>query len=180
MSAPTETVIHDDADGIAIVTQNPEVDVEILKSVPKQFCIDSEQAANWLVRRVVAAREYGQKVKAFAEQELRRAEREEQTLLFLFGRQIEAWARGEVEKFNGRRKSICLPAGTLSFRRQNATLVIDDEQAVMNWARQSCPTAIQISERLARTVVKAHFDGTGEMPDAGAHVEPAKECFRIS
>src|SRR4051794_29700288 len=77
-----------------------DVDLEVLKTVPKQFRIDDEQSANWLVRKVIAAREYGERVKAWAEQERRRAEREERTLMFLFGRQIEVWAKCEIEKLN--------------------------------------------------------------------------------
>src|SRR4051812_46734380 len=58
-----------------------EVDVELLRSVPQQFCIDSEGAATWLVRRIVGARQYAERVKKWSEQEQRRAAREEQTLM---------------------------------------------------------------------------------------------------
>ncbi len=37
-------------------TLDAEVDLEILKTVPKQFSIDSEKAANWLIRKVLNAR----------------------------------------------------------------------------------------------------------------------------
>jgi hypothetical protein len=157
-----------------------EVDIEVLRSVPKTFEINSEQTANWLVKKVIAAREYAERVKRFAEQEQRRAEREEKTLLFLFGRQIETWAKGEIEKLNGRRKSICLPAGTVCFRHEGAKLVIDDDEAVMGWARHHCPMAIQTVEKLSKTAVKAHFEKSGDMPDVGAHIEPEHERFRIS
>jgi hypothetical protein len=157
-----------------------EVDIEVLKSVPKTFEINSEQTANWLVKKVVTAREYAERTKKWAEQEVRRAEREEKTLLFLFGRQIETWAKGEIGKLNGRRKSICLPAGTLCFRHEGAKLVIDDEEAVVGWARHNCPMAIQTVEKLSRTAVKAHFEKSGEMPDVGAHIEPEQERFRIA
>ena len=60
-----------------------EVDLEILKTVPKQFSIDSEKAANWLIRKVLNARNYAAAVKEWAAREQRRAEREEQTLMFL-------------------------------------------------------------------------------------------------
>ena len=35
-----------------------DVDLEVLKSVPKAFAIDCEEHANWLVRKIVAARQY--------------------------------------------------------------------------------------------------------------------------
>jgi hypothetical protein len=34
-------------------------------------------------------------------------------------------------------------------------------------------------EKLSRVIVKDHFEATGEMPTAGAHVEPAKERFFV-
>src|SRR5215210_14168 len=75
-----------------------EVDLEVLRTIPKAFAIDSGSAANWLVRKIISARLYCQRVKEWAEQEQRRAAREEETLMFLFGRQIEGWAKAEIEK----------------------------------------------------------------------------------
>jgi hypothetical protein len=180
MSAPIETVIPDDeASLLAVAAQNPEVDLEILKSVPKKFCIDSEAAANWLVRRVLESRAYADHVRDFGQRELHRAHREEATLMFLFGRQIERWTKDEIEKFKGRRKSLVLPAGVVGFRRQASRLVIDDDLAVMGWARKNLPDAIQTVEKLVRSIVTDNFVNTGEMPDVGVHIEAEKEVFSI-
>jgi hypothetical protein len=72
---------------------DPEIDAEILSSVPRQFAIVDEQSANWLIRKITAARQYAVQVAEWAEQEKRRAAREEQCLMYLFGRQIELWAK---------------------------------------------------------------------------------------
>src|SRR4051812_10376686 len=93
-----------------------EQDSEILSTIPKEFRIDCEDHANWLIRKISDARQYAARVKEWAEQELRRAQREEQTLLFLFGRQIESWTECEIAKLKGRRKSLALPAGIVGFR----------------------------------------------------------------
>jgi hypothetical protein len=156
-----------------------EVDVEVLRVVPKQFAITDEKSANWLVRKIINAREYGLSVKAWADREKRRAEREEMTLLFLFGRQIEAWTKDQIEKLNGRRKSISLPAGTVAIRSENPKLVIDDEDAVLGWVRENLPQALLTQEKVMKSVLNAHFEATGEVPDAGVHVEPARETFSI-
>ncbi len=89
-----------------------EVDLELLKAVPKAFTIEDEQSANWLIKKIISARNYADHVQSWANREIARATREEQTLLYLFGAQLEGWARIEIEKFNGRRKSISLPAGS--------------------------------------------------------------------
>src|SRR4051812_35292286 len=93
-----------------------QVDVEVLRAVPREFAIVDETSANWLIRKIVAARQYSEHVKAFAEMERRRAEREEQCLLFVYGKQLQEWAKSEIEKTRGRRKSINLPAGAVGFR----------------------------------------------------------------
>ncbi|HWE04319.1 MAG TPA: host-nuclease inhibitor Gam family protein [Tepidisphaeraceae bacterium] len=156
-----------------------EVDIEVMKLVPKRFAVEDEKSANWLVRRIIAARQYGLHVKAWAQHEQRRAEREEMTLLFLFGRQIEMWTRDEIQKLGGRRKSIALPSGTVGFRTEGVKLVVDDEDAVLVWVRTNLPAAIQIEEKLKKSVLNQHFDATGEIPDAGVHVESPREKFSI-
>lgn len=156
-----------------------EVDVDVLRSVPKQFTIEDEKSANWLVKKVIAARQYAERVKVWAEQELRRAEREEQTLMFLFGRQIEGWVRSELERLNGKKKSLTLPAGAIGFRTIAQKLVVDDEPTVIEWAKVNLPTAVIVVEKLAKSVLNEHTEQSGEIPDTGVHIEPACERFYV-
>jgi Bacteriophage Mu Gam like protein len=155
-----------------------EVDVEVLKTVPKQFAIEDEKSANWLVRKITNARAYAERVKAFAEQELRRAEREERTLLFLFGRQIEMWAKSQIEKLHNR-KSLSLPGGEVGYRTIAPKLVIDNEEFVLAWARQNCQQAVIVTENLSKSKLNEYFKTTGSVPEGGAHVEPEMERFYI-
>lgn len=155
-----------------------EIDIAILRSLPHEFCVADEKSANWLIRKVMASRQYAESVKVWAAQELRRAGREEDVLMRLFGRQLEGWAKAEIEKFKGRRKSVALPAGTVGFRTNNCSLQVDDEAVVIGWARRHCPPAIVTVEKLSRTSLRQHFESTGEVPD-GAHVEPAQERFFV-
>lgn len=155
-----------------------EVDIEVLKSVPKEFCIDSEERANWLVKKIIAARDYSERVKSWCEQEQRRAAREEQTLLFLFGRQIEAWAKSEIAKLR-KRKTLSLPAGAVGFRSVGPRLVIDDEAVVLSWAKANLPDAVVVTEKLSKAVINEHAEKVGVIPDEGVHLEPASEKFFI-
>jgi hypothetical protein len=143
------------------------------------FCIDSADRANWLVRRIIAARAYGDRVRTWAAKEERRAKRDEQRLLYLFGRQLEAWVSEELASSGGKRKSIQLPAGVVGFRRFGPKLVIDDHAAVVDWARQHLPEAIITKEHLSKSVINTHFAQTGEIPDTGARVEPEHDQFCI-
>jgi hypothetical protein len=155
------------------------VDDEILKCIPKAFAIDSPESANWLVRKIVEARQYASRVKAWAEQEQRRAERDEKALMFLFGRQLEAWAAGEITALDGKRKSLALPSGTVGFRKTPSKLVIDDEDTVLRWARTNCPRAVVVMEKLSKSALEYHAQETGEIPASGAHIEPVSDRFFI-
>jgi phage host-nuclease inhibitor protein Gam len=148
--------------------------------VPEQFVVQDSESANWVIRKINEARAYRKAVASYAAREMKRAEREEEFFLFRFERQLRDWAASEVAKLKGRRKTINLPAGSLSFRHAGPSLVIDDDQAVIEWARISCPRAVQISERLSRSIVKEHFAATGELAERGVHVDPAREVFRVS
>jgi len=158
-----------------------EVDIEVTKAVPQAFEINSEATANWLVRKIVSARQYAARVREWAEQEQRRAAREERTLMFLFGMKFVRWAKGEVERLGGRKKSLAMPAGQIGFTKFSAALQVDDEHAVLAWARSSCPSAVVVrtSTTLSKTELKVHFERTGEVPPDGAHVQPAGERFYV-
>ena len=143
------------------------------------FCIDNPERANWLVRRVLEARAYGDRVRTWAEQEQNRADRDEARMMYLFGRQLQDWATQELAGQHGQRKSINLPAGIIGFRQTVMQLRIDNQPAVMEWARERLPEAIIIKESLSKAAINEHFAATGEIPDAGITVEPAQEKFYI-
>ena len=157
-----------------------EVDIEVLKAVPQQFCVADESSANWVIRRIVSARQYSERVRDWAEREQQRAAREERTLMFLFGAQLERWAREEIAaRFRGRKKSLALPAGLVGYRSVAAKFVIDDEQAILAWAREHCEHAIIVVEKLIKSEIDAYITRTGAVPDSGLHVESAQERFYL-
>lgn len=156
-----------------------EVEAELQRVVPVDFAVGDATTAAWLVRRIVAARSYKARVKLWAEAEQRRAEHEEQRLMYLYGVQLQRWAGGEIAKLKGRRRSIALPGGVIGFRTHRAALVIDDEQRALAWARSACPSAVVVVERLLKAPINEHFEKTGELPDGAAHVEPAHDMFYV-
>jgi len=150
-----------------------------LPAPPEVFAIRDEVSAAWLVRKISEARAYVAKVRAWAHREERRALREEEFFMGRYGAQLEAWCRGEVAKLKGRRKSLNLPGGSVGFRRVEAKLVIDDEAEVLTWARQHLPGAVTSVEKLSKSAINKHFENTGEVPEAGAHVESERDNFYV-
>jgi hypothetical protein len=170
---PASEAIRDD------VPAEADHDIEILRSIPKQFSIADEASVNWVVRKIVQARQYCQQAREFAAREEHRAIREEKTLLFLFGRQIEKWAKNEIERRGGRRRSLEVPAGILAFRKLNSSIHIEDELAVLAWAKRHCPSAVVVSEKLSRSALVDHFKATGDIPEDGVSLLPERDSFSI-
>ena len=160
-----------------LVEVEAEVDREIANSVAEAFSVDDADSAACVVRRIVAARQYADRVRLWADLERRRAEAEEKRLLFRFGGQLRGWAEGELRSTKGRRKSVNLPGGSIGFRTVPARVLILDDQVVINWARRSCPEAVIVSERLVKTPISEHVQRTGEVPDGIELTTPHEEFF---
>ena len=92
---------------------------------------------------------------------------------------MQAWALAEINKLGGRRKSVCLPAGRVGYRKRQSKLVIENADLVIRWAKAACPGAVIVKEKLDKTALTAHLRTTGEVPDNGAHVVPEHEAFFI-
>jgi hypothetical protein len=146
--------------------------------VPEAFCVCDAASAAWVVRKVVEARAYGNRVRQWAARELRRAEREEGFFLYRYGQQLEQWARRQLQAENGRRKSINLPPGTVGFRTEPPRLEVTDEEALLRWCKASLPSAVATAERVLRSVVTEQIRNTGVLPE-GAEVAGGGEKFFV-
>jgi hypothetical protein len=132
MAASTETEADND----------PVVVVEM----DDAFHIRDEGSANWVLRKIVECRAYRERVARWAQEETLRAERQEAFLMHRFGNELEAWAREQIYKQHGRRRSIALPAGVLGLRREPTKLLVVDERALAGWCRTHLPATIKVTE----------------------------------
>ena len=153
-------------------------DEELAATVPQRFAVTDEASANWVVRRIVAAPAYALRVKGWADAENRRARREEAFFLKRFGIELDAWLTQELAARQSRQKSINLPAGRVGRRKVADKLVIDDEQALLDWARVHLPEAVKAVETFRKSAVNDLFLTTGELPP-GVQIEPAHETLTI-
>ena len=173
-NVPSELALTDEP--VAIGSSTNDDEAQDVPQVPQQFSIKDTASASWLTRRLNECRAYSARVRAWADREVKRAERDEEYLLMRYGRQLEDYAAGEIARLRGRRRSIALPGGDLGFRRVGPTLVFDNPEAVMRWAKRSCPQAIVTKGTLSKVTVNEHVETTGELPD-GAHIEAARDKF---
>jgi hypothetical protein len=150
-----------------------------LPEVSGTFSVHDASSANWLIRQIVECRAYAQRCAEWAQREQRRAEREEQFFWVRYGPQLRAYVQGMIAEQGGKRKSVALPAGIIGFRTEAAKIVIDDEDAVVTWAKQHAPALVTVVERLSKSALNEHMEKTGELPEKGVHVEPEHEKFYI-
>ncbi len=169
----TETIADD-----PMIAEGDTAHFDVPDQPDNNFNVSDQVSANWVVRRIIAARAYADHVKQWAEGELRRAEREEQFFWLRFGAQLKNWTANELSRQKTQRKSIKLPAGMLGFRNIAPKLVVLDERTLLTWARRELPEAIKVTETISKTSLNEHFDKTGEIP-SGVKVEDAKEQFYV-
>ena len=173
------------------------------QSVPENFEVMDEATSNWVVRKIVGARAYAERVEVWAAAETRRARNEEQWFLTRYGGQLEQWVRQELADRGSRSRSLKLPAGQLGFRSVPASFKTAEIAAVIGWCRQHLPEALRVhvdaqghSAGLLRSLlgshdfklevedgviaaeVKKHIESTGELPP-GMVTVAAEERFYV-
>lgn len=146
--------------------------------VDEAFHVRDERGANWVLRLIIGEREYRARTAAWFDAETRRSERREQFLMHRFGSELAEWTRQRLQKQYGKRRSIHLPAGVLSFRAAPTKIIVADEQRLFSWCRQYLPAAVKVVEHILKNEIKAHVKTTGECPD-GAEIAGGQETFFV-
>lgn len=147
--------------------------------IPERFHIHDDATANWLVRKIVEARAYAKRCEDWCAREKARTQRDEEFLFFRFGQQLSDHAQKLIIEQGGRRKSVSLPAGTIGFRHEGPKILVDDESLVITWAKQHKPELVSTVERLSKSALNQYVEDTGDVPDVGIRIEPAREKFFI-
>ena len=156
-----------------------ECDSALNLNVLETFNVHDESSANWLIRKIVECRAYAQKCAEWAEREQRRAQREEEFFWVRYGPQLREYVQAQITEQGGRRKSVSLPAGVAGFRKEAAKIVVDDEAAVIAWAKEHRPELVTVVEKLSKSRLNEYVEATGELPALGTHVEPEHEKFYV-
>jgi phage host-nuclease inhibitor protein Gam len=165
----------DEADERGVATVEEDAALE----VPAQFVVDSDEAANWVTRKITEARAYARRCEEWCEREKVRAKRTEDFFLWRFGSQLVQWAGARIAEQGGRRKSVNLPAGTLGFRHEPPKIIVDDEAAVVEWCKKHHPELLIVVAKVSKANLNDHIQSSGEMPDRGVHMEPEREKFFV-
>lgn len=149
-----------------------------------RFEIDSEERANWFLRKLAAIDAERARIKRQAEEILRGLETREASLRGRFEGELRHFVEGEIAKRGGKTKTLKFLQGTCSFRTVPMSLKIVDEEAAREFAGQTKPELLQ-------EVVTVKFDTSGYRDLAkewlstqgdvlpGIDVVPERESFSI-
>lgn len=185
----------------ALAIPEPDEENELLVK-RERFAVTDFKSASWVVNRIKACRDYIDDVKTWAKAEERKASEAEAFYLRNYGEQLKQLAQDTLQGAN--RKYLDLPGARVQLRKLPVKLVIEDEQAVTDWAKDNCRDAInhtaaidlrdatpeQVEElqalitrfglgiRIETVVAKSglnnHFKETGEVPP-GCTVEGGED-----
>ncbi len=75
------------------------------------------------------------------------------------------------------KKSVELPHGTLGWRQKPRSLKVTDDQALLRWAKDALPGAVEVVEKVNKVEVSKHYRECGEVPQGCEEVPERDEFF---
>ena len=149
---------------------------------PEPFCIDSDQRAEWLLRKLANLEAERVRVTAQAQAIVKQLTADAEDLHFLYGAQLESYCRAKLAQSGNRRRSVHFLQGTCAFRTVPAGLRISDQAAALHFA-QDCGLGVvrhvaTLDAAGYRDLAAKHLVDTGEtLP--GVETTPARDAFAI-
>ncbi len=150
--------------------QEPNYHSEIRKA--DDFAIDTRDRAEWYLRKLAEMEATEARITAQAEAMLKRLRGDRERFTGRFGAQFESFARGELARQGGKRRSVLFFNGTAQFTSVAPRLVVESMPDAITTARAVAPQTVteEVPEPVVRfdkaaflAYAKAHFETTGEL-----------------
>ncbi len=147
---------------------------------PDAFCIDSDRAANWLLRKLGNIEAEKARVQAQAAAIIKALDADAERLQHLYGAQLEYYCRERIAQ--GRGKTVRFLQGTCSLRAVPAAVRVADMGAALHYASENLPEVVRITRTLDG---RAYADrAQKELKASGAllpgvEICPARESFSV-
>lgn len=145
------------------------------------FAITDDQTADWALGKIKAAREDTARWQAYYDGQMDKIKAANERTETYFSALLERYFATVPHKASKTQESYQLPGGKL-VRKEQRPSYDRDEDALLEWAKVSCPTAVKIKESIAWDDVKKRlsFQPSGEAVDAetGEYVPGVKAVVR--
>lgn len=147
-----------------------------------RFVIDSREKVNWYLRKLAAIENERALVKAQAEEILRGLDADAARLRALHEADLQAWAKEELERLGGRKKTLPLLFGTVAFRTVPSSLRVVGSAEAVEYAKSQGWEVVTTVEKLDGEAYKqqaaAVLHETGEVLP-GVEIVPERESFSV-
>jgi len=154
-----------------------DLDVPFDEAMPGHWQITDPGSADWALRKLGKVDAEAHQVSELAEQQIAAIEAWRGAEHGRLGTQREHWEallghyhRLRLEE-DEKAKTIRLPHGTLTARKLPDGIVIEDEDALLKWAKTEAPDYVRVREDLNHSAIKAAVLKSGEiLPGVSATV----------
>lgn len=147
-----------------------------------RFCIDSREKANWYLKKLARIENERALVKAQAEEIVRGLDADAARLRALHEADLQAWAKDELERMGGRKKTLPLLFGTVAFRTVPAALRVVGSAEAAEYAKSQGWEVVTTVEKLDAEGYKqqaaAALHETGEVLP-GVEIVAERESFSV-
>ena len=157
-------------------TTNETTVAEAPEGERQEFHIDSAERADWLLKKLAAIESERALIRAQAAQMIGQLDADEKGLRDRFEAELREWGRAELLRRGGRRKSLPLFHGTLTYRSVPPSLRVDDVAAALNRAVEM--GAVKVDAAGYRAAALAALKDSGEL-FPGVEIVPEREHFGI-
>lgn len=161
-------------DLVTIEPREPETDEGRLW--PGGFRVDSQDAAEWVIDKMIALEERAARLEAQYKAMKAAILRDRESLDRRFSSELRAWA---AENMSAKSKTLHLLTGSVSFRTVRGGPRIQDHAEVLAWARESLPDAVvpTVTLKVDPAAVKDHVKETGEIPPGVEIADDREEMY---
>jgi len=171
-----ETLTADTFTDADAPTEENQGNISCISTARAEFHITDESSANWFLRKLANLENEKARVKAQAAKMIAEMDADTDRLRGLYEAELREFARAELERRGGRRKTLTLLQGSLSFRTVPASLRVDDAAAALDTA--AAMGHIRVDEARYREAANEAQKTTGELLP-GVVVVPERENFAI-
>lgn len=146
----------------------------------ERFVIDSDEKADWALRKIAEAENEIEKVEYFAETQIRQIENwkakqtEKHNNSIEYFKSLLAEYLHNKRKENPKLKSITLPTGNVGFRKKPVKWVYNDEVVLKTLESENLDDFIKIEKKLDKQSIKKAFEvvnGKVINPETGQVIE---------
>lgn len=140
-------------------------DEEVAEDAKAAFLIDNDHTAEWAMRKIAEAQADTAKWTTYYVDQAAKIKAQNDSTVSFFTSALEQYFATVPHRTTKTQESYTLPSGKLVYKAQQPTYERDPE-ALLHWAKASCPDAVKVTEIASWTDIKSRI---GEvLPDGHA------------